>query len=261
MSSQTILMIIDMQYDFCSPEGSLYVRGAEDDALRLANFITANEDKIDNIILTQDNHNVIDISHPVFWEDSQGKPPEPFTTISLKKILDGEWKPRFNKGQAVEYIRKLEAQGEFPHTIWPEHCILGSRGAAIIDEVLDPVRKWSLKGRFFEIIVKGTNPLTEHFGALKANVPISGHPETHLNTVLANRLVNAGKIYIAGEARSHCVATTIKQMLHLGGIARKLVILEDCMSDVTGFHTIALPIYKRARDEGASFSGSTELIQ
>jgi nicotinamidase/pyrazinamidase len=62
---------------------------------------------------------------------------------------------------------------------------------------------------------------------------------------------------MAGEAKSHCVANTIKQMLDIKGIARKLVILEDCMSDVPGFETIALPIYERARTAGARSTLST----
>jgi nicotinamidase/pyrazinamidase len=253
-------MIIDMQYDFCSPEGTLYVNGAKEDVLRLADFISRNDERIGHIILTQDYHDVIDISHPAFWEDKKGRHPEPFTGINLKKILAGSWQPRFHKGQAIEYIRKLETQGEFPHTIWPEHCIKGSRGAAIADEIMEPVKNWARKGRIFDVVIKGTHPLTEHFGALKANVPVAGSPETHLNTALADKLINARTIYIAGEARSHCVATTVKQMLHLAGLSKKLVILEDCMSDVTGFEKLALPIYKKAKAEGAKFMSSTEPI-
>lgn len=261
MSARILLLIIDMQHDFCSPEGSLYVEGSENDTSRLAKFISKNEDQIDQIILTQDSHNVVDISHPVFWEDKEGNHPEPFTHISLKKVLGSLWRPRFQKGKAVEYIRKLENQGEFPHTIWPEHCIIGSKGAAITDQIMEPVKAWARKGRFYDIIVKGTHPLTEHFGALKANVPVPGAPETHLNAGLVDKLVHADIIYIAGEAKSHCVAVTIKQMIHLSGLARKLRIMEDCMSDVTGFETLALNIYDKARDDGARFVSSADPIR
>lgn len=261
MTAYNLLLIIDMQYDFCSPGGSLYVKGAEGDVSRLARFIAMNEQELDQIILTQDTHHVIDISHPVFWENKNGDHPRPFTGISLKKVLGGVWQPRFQKGKAVEYIRKLDLQGEYPHTIWPEHCIIGSRGAAIVDEILEPVKKWSRKGRYYDVVIKGTNPLTEHFGALKANVPIAGCPETQLNTQLVNKLLNFSKIYIAGEARSHCVANTVKQLLHLAGIAKKLFILEDCMSDVEGFEKIALPIYKKARTEGVTFTSSREPVR
>lgn len=260
MEGKILLLIIDMQKDFCSPGGSLYVKGSEKDSGRLARFIRKNSHEIDHIIFTQDNHHVVDISHPTFWQDKDGNPPAPFTEISLKKVLGGVWSPRFQKGKAVEYIRNLEKQGEFPHTIWPEHCIIGSEGAAIVDEILEPVKDWARKGNFYDVIIKGTNPLTEHFGALKANVPIAGSPETQINTYLVDKLVHAGRIYIAGEAKSHCVATTIRQMLHLAGIGKKLKIIEDCMSDVTGFEKIALPIYEKAKSDGAEFVLSTTSV-
>lgn len=260
MNGGVLLLIIDMQYDFCSPEGALYVPGATDDVARLATFIRNNESGLDSIIFTQDNHNVVDISHPVFWEDRNGNHPLPFTLISLKKVLSGIWTPIYHKGQVIEYIRKLEQQGEFPHTIWPEHCIMGSRGAAIVDEILEPVKSWARKGKFYEVVIKGTYPLTEHFGALKANIPIAGFPETNLNTDLVNKLIKASKIYIAGEAKSHCVATSIKQMLHLGGLAKKLFIIEDCMSDVEGMGSLADNIYRKARVEGATFVKSIDPI-
>lgn len=260
MAEKVLLLIIDMQYDFCSPDGSLYIKGSEEDVSRLARFISSNEQEIDHIVFTQDTHQVIDISHPVFWEDKNGNFPPPFTGISLKKVLGGIWQPRFQKGKAIDYIRKLEMQGEYPHTIWPEHCIIGSHGAAIVDEILEPVKDWARKGRYYDVVIKGTHPLTEHFGALKANVPVAGCSETQLNTELVNKLMNASKVYIAGEAKSHCVANTLKQLLHLAGIARNLFILEDCMSDVEGFEMIALPIYEKAGIEGATFTTIREPI-
>lgn len=258
MNTKVLLLIIDMQNDFCSPEGALFVKGADDDSVRLGRFIKKNESRIDQIILTQDYHNVVDISHPVFWEDRHGKHPDPFTEINLKKILGGVWHPRFQKEKAIDYIRKLEKQGEFPHTIWPEHCIMGSHGAAFSEGVMDPVKNWARTGKYYEVITKGTHPLTEHFGALKANVPVAGSPETHLNTDLLNKFMHSEKIFVAGEAKSHCVATTIKQMLHIGGLAKKIHLIQDCMSDVNGFEQIALPIYDKAKSEGVRFINSTD---
>jgi len=255
---KTLLLIIDMQNDFCNPDGALYVDGAEKDVERLGKFITTYSERINKIIMTQDNHHVIDISHPEFWENRQGNPPAPFTLISTRDVQEGLWRPRFRKESSIGYIAKLEDQGEFPHVIWPEHCIIGSYGAAIVNEIMEPVRQWARKGRFFDVVIKGTNPFTEHFGALKANVPIEGSPETQLNTELVRDLKDSDKILIAGEARSHCVATTIKQMLEIEDLARKLFIMEDCMSDVTGFETIALPIYEKAKKEGARSISSTD---
>jgi nicotinamidase-related amidase len=254
---KTLLFITDMQNDFCKPEGALYVNGAEQDTARLAKFIRTHSDKIDHIIMTQDNHQVIDISHPGFWEDRHGNSPMPFTVITFKNIHNGDWIPRFRKEEASEYILKLEEQGEFPHVIWPEHCIIGSSGAAIVDEIMLPVREWARRGKFFDMVIKGTNPLTEHFGALRANIPIETNPETQMNKELIRKLENFDVILMTGEAKSHCVANTVKQLGGIKGMMQKLVILEDCMSDVTGFETIALPIYERAGSEGARFALST----
>ena len=258
MKTKTLLLIIDMQNDFCLPDGALYVNGAENDAGRLGKFIVRYSEILDHIIMTQDNHNVVDISHAVFWEDEHGNPPPPFTGISVRDVELGVWRPRFEKGKAREYIHKLEQQGEFPHTIWPEHCIIGSRGAAIVDEIMEPVKAWARKGKFYELVIKGTYPLTEHFGALMANIPVEGRPETQLNKQLADTLRSFDTILIAGEAKSHCVATTIKQMINFDGFAQKLVILEDCMSNVPGFETLALSIYEYAKINGASFTSSAE---
>ncbi len=261
MKTGTLLLIVDMQYDFCRPEGSMFVKGADKDAVRLGKFIKVNERKIDHVILTQDNHNVIDISHPVFWQDRNGNHPTPFTAISPESVAEGIWRPRFFKKKSVEYVKSLEKQGEFPHTIWPEHCIMGSQGASIVGEIMEPVKAWARNGNFFEIVIKGTNPLTEHFGALMANIPIEGSPETQLNAGLVSKLQLFDNIIVAGEAKSHCVATTVKQMLNVSGISRKLVILEDCMSDVAGFDALAIPIYEKAKEDGARFISSSGWVR
>ncbi len=258
MKTDILLLIVDMQNDFCNRGGALYVNGAEKDVARLAKFVSANSDKIDHIVLTQDNHHVVDISHPVFWEDANGNPPAPFTEINPLNLAQGIWRPRFEREKAIRYVHDLEQQGEFPHVVWPEHCIIGSSGAAIVDEIMEPVKNWARKGHYYDLIIKGTNPLTEHFGALMANVPIGGYPETQLNTKLVSTLLKYKTILIAGEAKSHCVATTVKQMLNIDAIARKIVILEDCMSVVTGFENLASSIYEKAKKEGALFLLSTE---
>ena len=61
------LLIMDPQNDFCSPRGSFFVPGADEDNHRLADFILDKKEEIDQIIVTLDSHYVIDISHPSFW--------------------------------------------------------------------------------------------------------------------------------------------------------------------------------------------------
>lgn len=247
-----------MQYDFCVPKGALYVPNAENDVIRLSQFINANLDLIDHIILTLDNHHVIDISHPNFWIDTKGEHPKPFTQIGVKDVEDKLWIPIINEYEVKTYLINLEEQGEFPHTIWPEHCIIGSKGASIADEVLKSIIIWARKGRFFEVVIKGTNPMTEHFGALRANIPIQGKAETELNIKLAETISEFENIIICGEAKSHCVANTIKQILELENFNKKLIILEDCMSNVPGFENISESIYTKAWEKSADFIKSRD---
>jgi nicotinamidase-related amidase len=251
-----LLFIIDMQNDFCSPTGSLYVPDAEIDAARLVGFIRRNTESIDEILLTQDNHQVMDIAHPAFWINERGEHPVPYTVISWKDVDMGKWKPVLCEMEASAYLQKLESNDEYEHTIWPEHCIWGSEGAAIYPELMDAVEDWAREGKMFEVISKGMYPLTEHFGAFRANVPVDDVPETLFNYSLLEKMRSFDRIWIAGEAKSHCVANTIKQLFDYPELFPKMVLLEDCMGNVNGFESLALPIYEEAERFGAVFSHS-----
>lgn len=246
MIDKALLLIIDAQYDFCDKKGSLYVPGAEEDMERLASFIKNNNEKFGDIVLSQDSHQVIDISHPAFWKNKAGENPAPFTSISVEDVENGNWTPVFEKDRVLKYLKQLNEQGEFPHVIWPEHCIDGTKGAAIVDEIMDEVKNWARKRqKSFTVVQKGKNPFTEHFGALKANIPVISDESTHENKFLLSLLSQYQTIYIAGEAQSHCVATTIKQLTPYPEIAGKIVVLKNCMSPVTGFEHLADSIYQQ----------------
>jgi nicotinamidase-related amidase len=258
---KTAFLIIDAQYDFCQPQGTLYVPGAQEDIQRLSQLIRQNTHKIDAIYATLDTHPVNDISHPSFWKDAAGNPPAPFTLITAAEVLAGTWIPQFEAGNVLQYLQKLEAQGEFTHCIWPEHCLHGSRGAALDDALLEALRAFAHTGKEYHTIEKGTNPLTEHFGIFQAQIPIDGAPETQLNTQLINDLRQYNRIYLCGEAKSHCVATSLKQVMqHAPELAQKFVIIEDVMSDVPGFGMLGDPIYAAARQAGIPFVKSSEIL-
>ncbi len=251
-----LLLAIDVQNDFCHPKGTLYVPGATEDVSRLAQFLKRNRAAIRTLVLTQDSHEVMDIAHPVFWVDAHGQHPAPYTGISYQEVKEKKWMPRFEYEKVLLYLKKLEEQKEFPHTIWPQHCINGSWGAAISDEFMHEVMAWSAQGHYPEIVSKGMHPLAEHFGALRANVADPDVIATLENKPLLHLLHNAGAIFIAGEARSHCVANTVKQLFDYPDILKKIVLLDDCMSDVPGFETIAGPIYDKALELGARITNS-----
>ena len=260
MNNQNALLIIDAQYDFCNPKGSLFVEGADADMKRLANWIKANKNKIDHITVTMDNHPVNDISHPSFWQDKDGNFPGPFTPITSQDIHEGKWAPRFFQNEAILYVELLEKQGEFGHFIWPYHCLIGSRGAAIDENIMEALVDWARDGKFYEAVIKGTNPLTEHFGVFRANIPIDGQPETQLNQELIDTLGKYRRIFLAGEARSHCIANSLKQIMEEAPLlVPAFIILEDCMSDVTGLSHLGAPIFNHAREKGIRFSTTREV--
>jgi nicotinamidase/pyrazinamidase len=258
MRKKNALLIIDAQYDFCNPKGALFVPNADEDMKRLSEFILKNKNEIDHICVTIDSHPVNDISHPSFWKDAQGNFPPPFSQITLSEIQTGKWTPRFEVQKATEYVKNLEAQGQFPHFIWPEHCLIASQGNSLDQQIFNSLHTWATDtGKQYQTAIKGTNPLTEHFGIFMAQIPISDAPETQLNTTLLAQLNEYTCIYVAGEAKSHCVATSIKQAMDFApDLARKMVILEDCMSDVTGLGYLGEPIYKEAKEKGIRFANS-----
>jgi nicotinamidase/pyrazinamidase len=262
MSKKNALLIIDAQYDFCHPNGSLFVSGADADIRRISDFINRNQNDIDHICVTLDSHPVNDISHPSFWQDKEGNFPPPFTQITLAEVNVGKWTPRFYPQEAVAYLTKLEAQGQFPHFIWTEHCLTGSKGAALEDTLVEALTNWSRSnGKTYQAVTKGTNPLTEHFGIFMAQIPLANAPETQLNQALLDELEAYENVYLAGEAKSHCVGTSLRQaMEYAPKLASKMVILDDCMSDVTGLGHLGAPIYEEAKRRGIRFAKSTENI-
>jgi nicotinamidase/pyrazinamidase len=257
------LLLIDAQYDFCHPEGALYVSGAADDMKRLAQFIRMNAEAIDHITLTLDTHPVNDISHPSFWMDQRGNAPQPFTQITLAEVKADKWRPRKQEAEAIRYLTELEAQGQFPHFIWPEHCLHGTRGHALDETLMTAVLDWTHQcGIEYQTVIKGTHPLTEHFGIFQAQVPIADAPETQLNQQLIETLEQYENVYLAGEAQSHCVATSLKQAMdYAPQLAAKMIVLTDAMSDVSGLGHLGTPIYDEARRLGIRFSTTSEKMQ
>lgn len=262
MNKSVALLIIDAQKDFCDPNGALYVPGAEKDMERLAQFIKKNQYSIEHICLTLDAHPYVHISHPCYWKSKEGKNPDPFTVITSQQVEKGEWIPQFQPNYSLEYLKKLEAQGQFPHVIWPYHCIAGTKGFTIVDILMEAIQAWSFStGKPHQIVIKGTNPYTEHFGIFTANIPIENQKDTLPNFELLNQLNQFDYIYLAGEARSHCVATSLNQILQLKPeMSSKLIILQDCMSDVPGFGEQANAIYELATQKGSKLLHSENFI-
>lgn len=264
------LLTIDPQVDFCDPTGSLYVPGAEKDMSRLATMIKRIGNKISQIHVTLDSHRYGDIAHANFWKDSQGNHPAPFTLISVADVASGKWTTSvpglFVKAQ--NYVKALEKGGKFPLVIWPNHCLIGSRGTQVLPILFDAITEWESNkaGRYCNYVTKGSNPLTEHYSVFAAEVVDPSDPSTQLNTELIGLLADpdVAQILVAGEASSHCVRNSLYDLIQNfpdPKYAQKMVILEDAMSAVPGFEKSATDFFADMRAKGVQFSTTTEFLK
>ena len=237
---QTALLIIDPQSDFCDPAGALSVAGADADMDRLAQMVTRLGSQIDEIHVTLDSHHPVHIAHPIFWIDGAGSHPSPFTIISADDVREGRWTAAdpAARERASAYVSALAQHGRYPLCIWPPHCLIGSRGHAVQPVLFEALVNWEGDYNVVDYIEKGSNLYTEHYSAIKADVPDPGDPSTQLNTRLVSALASADVVAVAGEAGSHCVANTVRDLADSFGddsLVSKIALLQDAVSPVGGF--------------------------
>jgi nicotinamidase/pyrazinamidase len=199
------LLIIDVQNDFLSG-GTLEVPGAN----MIVPVINRIQKYFDLVIATQDWHPE---DHKCFASNHVGK--KPFDEIKLSGM---------------------------PQTLWPDHCIQGSRGAEL-HQSLSP-------GRIAAIFRKGMNPDIDSYSAFFDN-------NHKLSTGLAGYLKEkgTGEIHFSGVAADICVYYSILDAI-LEGFSATLI--EDATR----------PLYTEKFDEtkcelvklGVKISKSTELI-
>lgn len=269
------LVIIDPQNDFCDlpdsyrprvagvvVEPALPVIGAHADMQRLAALIDCGGAGLTDISVTLDSHQRLDIAHPTFWRQGDGSPVQPFTRITAADVQAGAFVPR-PEGAAervLAYLDALEAAGRYTHMVWPVHCEIGTWGHNVHEDVRRAYNRWEeARVAIVDKVIKGTNPWTEHFSAIQAEVPDPDDPATQSNAGFLTRLSQADSILIAGEAGSHCVkASTEHIVANLD--PTQVVLLTDCMSPVTGFEAHYAAFVADMQGKGVRIAESAELI-
>lgn len=232
------LLCIDPQRDFCEPGAPLYVLNAEKDMSRLAKMVKRLVKKISDIHVTLDSHHMMDVAHPCFWKDSNGNNPNPFTIISAQDVENGVWVPVISSlyKRMLSYVKTLESSKRYPLCIWPPHCLIGTPGHAVFPELYSSLVEWEVTNYgIVDYVTKGSNPYTEHYSAVKAEVPDPSDRTTQINSDLIQVLKDADLVVIAGEAGSHCLANTVVDIADAFGddsYIKKLVLLEDATSPV-----------------------------
>jgi len=252
------LLLIDVQKDFCFPQGTLYVggrsgRGAMEDNDRIAQFIYRNLPHLTEITATMDTHFAFQIFFPSFWLDKDDKPLGAHREITTDQIRAGEVKPNpsvawwvcngnyaWLQKQVEFYCSELEKRGKYKLYLWPTHCLLGSDGHALAGVVHEARLFHSfVRGARGWVEVKGGNTLTENYSVLAPEVLLrwDGQPLGQRNTQFIKTLLDADAVLIAGQAASHCVKSSIEDLLDEiktqdESLARKVYVMKDCMSAV-----------------------------
>ena len=252
------LLAIDCQNTFCIPEFELFVagpsgHGAVKDNVRLCQFIYRNLGRITQIVPTMDTHTAMQIFHSVFLVDENGEHPAPMTSISPEDIQGGRWKvnpavaPSVARGSAAElqdhlvhYCRKLAERNKYQLMIWPYHAMLGGIGHALVSAVEETCFFHNLaRQNQTAFQMKGQNPLTENYSVFQPEIidDVQGKAIARKNTSLVERLLGFDMIIIAGQAKSHCVAWSVDDLLSEiqtrdPTLAGKVYLLEDCTSPV-----------------------------
>jgi nicotinamidase-related amidase len=251
------LLAVDVQNTFCLPDFELYVAGrsgtgAVEDNKRLCEFVYRNLDSITQAVPTLDTHQAMQIFHGIFLVDEEGRHPPPYTLVSAEDVENGKWRanaavadalglePEYLQRHLAHYTSALGRSGKYDLTIWPYHAMLGSVGHALVPAVEEAL--------FFHTVarlsqpdfqVKGRNPLTEHYSVLGPEVTTGpdGEPIGEKNRALVDTLLEFDAVVVAGQAKSHCVAWTIADLLETPGVreqqlAERVYLLEDCTSPV-----------------------------
>lgn len=232
------VVLVDYQHDFVDPAGTLAVPGAQRDVARFLTWFYASAPRITTIYASLDTHLPFQIFFSAWWHNPQtGEHPQPFTPISVADIEHGRWEPLREVKWSTHYTSQLAQQARKDLMIWPHHTMQGTQGHMLVAPISEAIA-WHSAARATQpvYIVKGLTPRTEFYGIFGAEVPDPADPPSHLNASLLDAVMRHDKVYIAGEAKSHCVLETVRQLAaYLSKqpeFLQRLYLLTDCTSSV-----------------------------
>ncbi len=284
------LIAIDVQNTFCLPDFELFVagrsgRGAVDDVRRLCEFIYHNLGALTHLAATMDTHQAMQIFHPVFLVDEKGQHPAPLTLVSYDDVTRGRWRfnsqiaeglgidPAYGQGLLLHYTQELKSQSKYDLTIWPYHAMLGGVGHALVSALEEALFFHTIARQSqAEVVIKGQAATTEAYSAIGPEVldGPSGEPIGEKNPRFLEIVETYDAVIIAGEAKSHCVAWTVEDLLRQiqerdPSLAGKVYLLEDCTSPVVvpgvvDYTAPADEAYQRFAQAGMHLVRSTDPI-
>jgi len=264
-----LLLLVDTQVDFIHPDGALSVPGAVEDTRRTIEWLYRHLDQVTEIAISLDSHTPIQIFYPTWWINDRGEHPTPFTPISSEDVRRGLWKPLIEPDWSVEYVLKLEEQAKKVLMIWPYHTMIGTPGQAITPALYEAIAYHAGARRAQPtFLTKGSIPQTEHYSILEPEVKVPGQPLGEINTPFLDTLKTYDRVYIAGQAKSHCVLETVASIARYFAqepdLIDRLRLLIDCTSSVVhpqiDFDTIANQALAEYARQGMKLVKSTDPI-
>ena len=264
-----LLLLVDPQIDFIHPDGTLSVPGAVEDTRRTVEWLYHHAGHITTIAASLDSHVPVQIFYPTWWMDRGGGHPEPFTVITSAEAKAGHWTPLYEEAWSLDYLEQLEEHAKKQLMIWPYHTMIGTPGHAITPTLYEAIAYHAAARQSAPIILsKGSIPKTEHYSILEPEVKVSETPMGNLNIPFLEMVASHDLVYIAGQAKSHCVLETVSSIMRFYAgspeIVAKLRILMDCTSSVThpeiDFDAMANDAFGRFADHGLRLVDSLDVI-
>ncbi|KAI0832652.1 Isochorismatase hydrolase [Trametes gibbosa] len=200
------LLIVDVQEDFCPPNGALAVPGAReiipiiDDLLHLP-FVLK--------IATKDHHPP---NHISFASTHPGAVPF-LSTCTITNPAN----------PAETYETQL----------WPDHCVAGTPGNALVPALAAAAAASTASpdARLDAVVEKGTDARVEMYSAFRA--PLRSPPLASATSDLAPRLraARVSHVFVVGLAGDFCVKHTARDSAELGW---RTYVVEDAVRSVGG---------------------------
>ncbi|MDR1032656.1 MAG: hypothetical protein LBL84_01440 [Candidatus Nomurabacteria bacterium] len=257
---KVLLLVIDEQNDFMPGIGSLGVPGADQDIARLTRWMYDNAGNITQVMCSLDTHYPAQIFHPIWWEDADGRNPDPFDKIKAADVANDKWRPVYGAPKrSIDYVNALADFKRQPLMIWPYHCLDGAAGHNLEAEFANMVYFLAAaRASQPALVKKGSDPFSEMYGIIRPEY----NPSNWLNAPVLKAIEEFDRVVIAGEAASHCVAESCRQILeYFQGrpeVIQKISFLEDCASPVVGYEQLAADALAEFAAKGVQLVKSTE---
>ena len=230
---RNVLFITDPQNDFCdASRGSLALPNAEADCRMIRDMLEHGADFFDSVVVSMDMHTEQSVFHDIFWL-KDGKPVEGIDAIDRTNVE--RFRPR--NGEYERFVpREQIRQGRFGIDLWPVHCVIGTWGNAINDDVQAALHEWSCAtGTYVEYLFKGMDPFREEYSVFTSN-------HDRITSLLLAAGGGTTTVWFCGEAASHCVYYTIRDTyanLERSDVGRvRLRLIANCASYVPGFESM-----------------------